>query len=201
MSLGRNLFITNIKINFMAKKITDNTPIQNFEDDWGGTYSSGANAGKEWGKTRGEVERVIKAKVATMETAIGGKVAGVVVNNTEVSKDANGKVNLSIPTVSTDVTNASNPNAAQAGAVAQQINAINSNQIADIQLGETSQDGSMVELLFFNANGDQLEDLTVLIPAAQEIGEIIQPVITTELLTPSRIKLGDSISMNWGYDV
>ena len=184
----------------MAKKITDNTPIQNFEDDWGGTYSSGANAGKEWGKTRGEVERVIKAKVATMETAIGGKVAGVVVNNTEVSKDANGKVNLSIPTVSTDVTNASNPNAAQAGAVAQQINAINSNQIADIQLGETSQDGSMVELLFFNANGDQLEDLTVLIPAAQEIGEIIQPVITTELLTPSRIKLGDSISMNWGYD-
>lgn len=184
----------------MAKKITDNTPIQNFEDDWGGTYQSGANAGKEWGKTRGEVERVIKAKVASIETAVGGKVAGVVVNNSEVAKDANGKVNLSIPTVSNDVTNASNPNAAQAGAVAQHINAINSNLIADIQLGETNQDGTMVELNFFNANGDKLEDLTVMIPAAQDIGEIIQPVITTELLTSARIKLGDSISLRWGYD-
>ena len=184
----------------MAKKIIDNTPIQNFEDDWGGTYSSGENAGKEWGKSRGEVERVIKAKVATMESNIGNKVAGVTVNNTEVSKDANGNVNLTIPTVSTDVTNSSNPNAAQAGAVAQQVNAINSNLIADIQLGETSQDGSMIALNFYNAQGDLLEDLTVMIPAAQEVGEIIQPVITTELLTPARVKLGDNISLRWGYD-
>ena len=184
----------------MAKKIKDETPIQNFEDDWGGTYASGPNAGKEWGKTRGEVERVIKAKVATMETNIGNKVGGVLVNNSEVAKDANGKVSITIPTVSTDVTNASNPNAAQAGAVAQQVNAINSNLIADIQLGETSQDGSMVELLFFNAAGDKLDDLTVMIPAAQEIGEIIQPVITTELLSASRIKLGNSINFRWGYD-
>ena len=184
----------------MAKKITDTTPIQNFEDDWGGTYQSGANAGKEWGKTRGEVERVIKAKVATMEQNIEGKVGGVIVNNSEVAMDANGKVNLTIPLLSDDVTNASNPNAAQAGAVAQHINSINSNLISDIQLGETSQDGSMVELLFFNANGDRLDDLTVMIPAAQELGEIIQPVITTELLTPARIKLGDSISLRWGYD-
>jgi len=184
----------------MAKKITDETPLQRFEDDWGGTYSSGQNAGKEWGKTRGEVERVIKEKVATMEQNIDGKVGGVIVNNSEVSKDANGKVNITIPTVSNDVTNASNPNAAQAGAVAQHINSINSNMIADIQLGETSQDGTMVELLFFNANGDRLDDLTVMIPAAQDVGEIIQPVITTELLTSARIKLGDSISLRWGYD-
>ena len=39
-----------------------------------------------------------------------------------------------------------------------------------------------------------------MIPAAQEVGEIIQPVITTELLTAARIKLGDSISLRWGYD-
>ncbi len=184
----------------MAKKITDNTPIQNFEDDWGGTYSSGVNAGKEWGKTRGEVERVIKAKVATMEQNIEGKVGGVIVNNSEVTKDANGKVNITIPTVSNDVTNASNPNAAQAGAVAQQINSINSNLISDVQLGETSQDGSMVALNFYNAQGDLLEDLTVMIPAAQDVGEIIQPVITTELLSPARVKLGDNISLRWGYD-
>ena len=54
----------------MAKKITDNTPIQNFEDPWGGTYQSGANAGKEWGKTRSEVERVIKEKVGEIEVDI-----------------------------------------------------------------------------------------------------------------------------------
>ena len=184
----------------MAKKITDTTPIQNFEDDWGGTYNSGANAGKEWGKTRGEVERVIKAKVATMEANISGKVGGVIVNNSEVQKDANGKVSFTVPTVSSDVTNASNPNAAQAGAVAQHLNSINSNMISDVQLGETSQDGTMVALNFYNAQGDLLEDLTVMIPAAQEIGEIIQPVITTELLTAARIKLGDSISLRWGYD-
>ena len=184
----------------MSKKITDNTPIQNFEDDWGGTYQSGPNAGKEWGKSRAEVERAIKAKVATMEGNIGNKVGGVVVNNSEAEKDANGNVHLNIPTVSTDVTNSSNPNAAQAGAIAQHLNSINSNMISEIQLGETSQDGSMIELLFFNANGDRLDDLTVMIPAAQEVGEIIQPVITTELLTASRIKLGDSISLRWGYD-
>lgn len=57
----------------MAKKITDNTPIQNFEDPWGGTYQSGDNAGKEWGKTRGEVERVIKEKVAAIEKEITTK--------------------------------------------------------------------------------------------------------------------------------
>ena len=184
----------------MAKKITDTTPLSSFDEAWGGTYTSGPNAGKEWGKEHGEVERVIKEKVAAMETNIGGKVAGVIVNNSEVAKDANGKVNLNIPTVSNDVTNASNPNAAQAGAVAQHINAINSNLIADIQLGDTSQDGTMIELNFFNASGDKLEDLTVMIPAAQEVGEIIQPVITTELLTAARIKLGDSISLRWGYD-
>ena len=195
---SKNFFKTNT--NDMAKKITDTTPIQNFEDDWGGTYQSGENRGKEWGKTRGEVERVIKAKVASMETSISGKVGGVIVNNREVAKDVNGKVDITVPTVSTDVTNASNPNAAQAGAVAQYINAINSNLIADIQLGNTSQDGTMVELLFYNASGDVLDDLTVMIPAAQETGEIIQPIITTELLTPARIKLGDSISLRWGYD-
>ena len=146
------------------------------------------------------VQKFIRGKLSDHETRIGGKVSGVVVNNQEVQKDINGKVSINVPAVSADVTNPGNPEAAQAGAVAQELNAINSNLIADIQLGETSQDGTMIELNFFNAQGDILDDLTVMIPAAQEIGEIIQPVITTELLTASRIKLGDSISIRWGYD-
>lgn len=57
----------------MAKKIIDNTPIEHFEDEWGGIVESGKYAGKPWGKTRGEVERVIKEKVADIESHLGGK--------------------------------------------------------------------------------------------------------------------------------
>ena len=180
----------------MAKKVTIDQEITSLDQPWGGTYQNG----QEWGLKKERVEEFLKAKLSAHETSIAGKVAGVIVNNTEVTKDANGKVNIIVPSVTADVTNPSNANAAQAGAVATEINAINSNLIADIQLGETSQDGSMIELNFFNAAGDKLDDLTVLIPAAQEVGEIIQPVITTELLSASRIKLGDSISLRWGYD-
>ena len=184
----------------MAKKITDTSPLNRFEDDWGGTYTSGENAGKEWGKERGEVERVIKEKVATMEGNISGKVSGVIVNNTELPKDANGKVSIIVPSVTTDVNNPSNANAAQAGAVAAELNAIKSNLPYTHQLGEVSPDGSMVTLEAYNEDGDHIEHLDVMIPAAQEVGEVIQPVVTTELLSASRIKLGDSISLRWGYD-
>lgn len=62
----------------MAKKITDNTPIQNFEDPWSGVYPSGdPNAGKEWGKTHAEVERIIKKKVAEIDDNIKGHLANL----------------------------------------------------------------------------------------------------------------------------
>lgn len=184
----------------MAKKLTDTTPIEKFEEPWGGTYPSGQNAGKEWGKTRGEVERIIKEKVKTMENSIDKKIEGVVVNNVEVEKDANGKVNLSIPTVSTDVTNQSNPNAAQAGAVAQELNAQRSQPFGDVRLGDTSPDGTTVALEFYGIDDNENPFATVDIPAAQEIGEVIMPRVTTELLSPARIKLGDSIALRWTYD-
>ena len=181
----------------MAKKITDNTPIQNFEDDWGGTYQSGQNAGKEWGKTRGEVERVIKEKVASMETSIGNKIDGVIVNNSEVQKDANGKVNLNIPTVDSSLNNSS-ANAIQNGVVSQEINGINSNLPVSAAIDPTREENGMVPLVFSNGAGDTVFEASI--PAAQEIGEVIAPKITTTLLTPARMKLGDSISMSWGYD-
>ena len=128
----------------MAKKVTIDQEITSLDQPWGGTYQNG----QEWGLKKERVEEFLKAKLSAHETSIAGKVAGVIVNNTEVAKDANGKVNIIVPSVTTDVTNPSNANAAQAGAVASEINAINSNLIADIQLGETSQDGSMIELPF-----------------------------------------------------
>ena len=184
----------------MAKKLTDKTPIEKFEDPWGGTYEVGENAGKEWGKTRGEVERIIKEKVKTMETSIDKKIEGVVVNNAEVEKDANGMVNINIPTVSTDVTNTSNPNAAQAGAVAQELNAQRSQPFGDVRMGDTSPDGTTVALEFYSIDDNENPFAKVDIPAAQEIGEVIMPRVTTELLTSARIKLGDPIAMRWIYD-
>lgn len=181
----------------MAKKITDNTPIQRFEDDWGGTYQSGQNAGKEWGKTRGEVERVIKEKVATMETAIGNKIDGVIVNNSEVQKDANGKVNLTIPAVDSSLNNSS-ANAIQNAVVSQEINGINSNLPVSAAIDPTREADGMVPLVFSNSDGDPVFEATI--PAAQDIGEVISPKVTTTLLTPARMKLGDSIAMSWSYD-
>ena len=181
----------------MAKKITDNTPIQNFEDDWGGTYQSGQNAGKEWGKTRGEVERVIKEKVATMEASIGNKIDGVIVNNSEVQKDANGNVNLNIPSVDSSL-NSSSANAVQNAAVSQEINSINSNLPVSAAIDPTREADGMVPLIFSNSDGDPVFEATI--PAAQEIGEVISPKVTTTLLTPARMKLGDSIAMTWNYD-
>lgn len=180
----------------MAKKVTVDQEITSLDQPWGGTYANG----QEWGLKKERVEEFLKAKLSAHETSIAGKVAGVIVNNTEVTKDANGRVNIIVPTVTTDVTNTSNANAAQAGAVATEINALKSNMPYSHQLGETSQDGSMVTLETYNEAGDHIEHLDVMIPAAQEIGEVIQPVITTELLTASRIKLGDSIILRWGYD-
>ena len=54
----------------MARKITDNTALSNFEDDWGGVYESGQNAGKEWGKSHAVIEQAIKDKVADIESSI-----------------------------------------------------------------------------------------------------------------------------------
>ena len=103
----------------MAKKIVIDQEITSLDQPWGGTYASG----QEWGLKKERVETFIKSKLSEHETSIGNKVSGVIVNNTEVTKDLNGKVSLNIPTVSNDVTNTSNPNAAQAGAVAVELNA------------------------------------------------------------------------------
>ena len=188
----------------MAKKIVDNTPLTNFEDDWGGTYQSGENAGKEWGKSHQVVETAIKAKVSSLEakntqqdTAINGKVAGVIVNNSEVAKDGNGKVSLTIPTVDTEL-NDESANAVQNAVVTQEINGINSNLPTAGAIDPTREQDGMVPLVFSNSDGDTVFE--AMIPAAQEIGEVISPKVTTTLLSASRVKLGDTIRMQWNYD-
>lgn len=180
----------------MAKKIVIDQEITSLDQPWGGTYASG----QEWGLKKERVETFIKSKLSEHETSIGNKVSGVIVNNTEVTKDLNGKVSLNIPTVSTDVTNTSNPNAAQAGAVAVELNAQKSQPFGDVRIGDASADGTEVALEFYSVDDNETPFATVNIPAAQEIGEVIAPKITTELLTPALIKLGDIVAVRWNYD-
>lgn len=184
----------------MAKKVIDNTPLDRFEDDWGGTYESGPNAGKEWGKTHQEIERVIKEKAAAIEQTAASKVAGVIVNNVEVARDGMGKINLSVPVVSQDVSDTSNPNAAEAGAVAAELNGMRSQPFGDVRVGDPSQDGSTMPLEFYSIDDNETPFATVNIPAPQEMGEVISPKLTTLLMTPARIKLGDGVVIRWNYD-
>lgn len=181
----------------MAKKITDTTPLSKFEDDWGGTYTSGPNAGKEWGKQHSEVERVVKEKVAKIEGDVSGKVSGLRVNNVEAVKDSNGKIDLAVPIVDSSLNNAS-ANAIQNSVVTNEINRINSVTPMGATLDTSREEGGMVPLQFLNEEGDPTFE--VMIPAAQEIGEVIQPKVTTALACASRIKLGDTVAMSWAYD-
>lgn len=181
----------------MAKKITDETPLASFESPWGGTYETGANAGKEWGKTHGEVERVIKEKVGDIEQSLDGKVNGLVVNNQSASKDVNGNIHLDIPIVDTSLSTES-VNTVQNKAVAEELNAIKGNTISSVRTDVVDGDTTQLDLVFTNEDGTDFA--SVRIPAASEMGTVTYPKVTTELLTPTRIKLGDSISFRWTYD-
>ena len=136
----------------------------------------------------------------SLQAKLREQVSGVSVNGTNMEKN-NGVVNIvlpPIPTVSADVNNTSNPNAAQAGAVAQELNGIKSNLIHNARQGAVSPDGSEVALEFLDSENDVL--FSVDIPAAQDVGEVIYPVITATRITPARMKLGDSVRISWQYD-
>jgi len=162
----------------MAKKIIVNDPIANFEDDWGGVFQSGQNAGKEWGHTHAEVERVIKAKAAQQDAAI----ASIVVPQTDSSLDE------------------TSTNPVQNAAVAGEINAVKSQPFGRVETAPKENDPTQLTMNFFDTAGSETPFASVDIPAPQEIGEVIAPKITTELLSPAIVKLGDSVRMRWTYD-
>lgn len=197
----------------MAKKITiqGTNLLTSKNDPWGGVnntsspitvYGTVVPPGAEWGMNKEEVERFLREQhiSGAAQAALDGKVGGVIVNNHEVPKDANNKVSITVPTVSDDVADPTNPAAAQAGAVAAELNAMRSQPFGDVRLGDTSPDGSTVALEFYSQDDNENPFASVDIPAAQEIGEVIIPKITTELVTPARVKLGDSVMMRWQYD-
>ena len=194
----------------MAKKITipGTNLLTSKNDPWGGVNNTSSPItvhgttvppGAEWGINKAEIERFLREQhiSGAAETALGGKVAGVVVNNTEVEKDANGKVNLNIPVVDQSL-NSVSPNPVSNGVITSEINAINSNLPVEAEVDATQESGGMVPLVFRNQQGDEV--FSAMIPAAQEVGEVIAPKVTTALLTPAVTKLGDQIIMTWKYD-
>ena len=78
------------------------------------------------------------------------------------------------------------------------MNGIKSNLIHNARQGAVSPDGSEVALEFLDSENDVL--FSVDIPAAQDVGEVIYPVITATRITPARMKLGDSVRISWQYD-
>lgn len=143
-----------------------------------------------------DIEVSLQHFLQELVNTVAAKVAGIRVNNTELSKDVNGKIDIIIPTVDNSL-NASSANAIQNAVVASQFNSIASNMPISAELDSSGEQDGMVPLCFFNESGDEI--FRVLIPAAQDIGEVISPKVTTALACPARLKLGDTIAMNWSY--
>ena len=130
-------------------------------------------------------------------TQIGSKVSGIRVNNVAVSKDGNGVVDITVPVVDMSLSEES-PNAVQNAAVASALNGVKAAPFAGVRTDPVEGDSSQLNLVFTNEQGTDFA--SVRIPAASEVGTVTFPRVTTELLTPARVKLGDSISMRWTYD-
>ena len=182
----------------MAKKITDNTPIQDFYEHWGGTYQSGADAGKEWGKSHEVVEQAIKDKVSEIEgdiSDIEGDISNIEGDISDIEDDIDA-LQDAVVTVDQSLSTES-PNPVQNRAVATEINAVKARpfyQVTTTPIAESNE----IELGFVTEEGNEFT--SVRIPAASDMGRMTYPKVTTTLRTPIRIKLGDSVVIDWEYD-
>lgn len=176
----------------MAKIRVIDEELQNLNQAWSGTDSNG-----EWGYDKRRVEERIKASFSDHETKLGQKMSGLRVNNQLQTKDVNGVVDIILPVVDQSLSEESS-NAVQNAAVAHEINSIKGQTIDSIRTDPVEGDSSQLDLVFTNEQGTDFA--SVRIPAASEVGTVTFPRVTTELLTPARVKLGDSISMRWTYD-
>lgn len=176
----------------MAKIRVIDEELQNLNQAWSGTDSNG-----EWGYDKRRVEERIKASFSDHETKLGQKMSGLRVNNQLQTKDVNGVVDITLPVVDQSLSEESS-NAVQNAAVAHEINSIKGQTIDSIRTDPVEGDSSQLDLVFTNEQGTDFA--SVRIPAASEVGTVTFPRVTTELLTPARVKLGDSISMRWTYD-
>lgn len=166
--------------------------IPSLQTPWAGTDNNG-----EWGYDKQRVEERIKASFSDHETKLGQKMTGIRVNNQLQPKDVNGVTDIILPVVDSSLSGESS-NAVQNAAVTHELNNIKGNTINSVRTDVVDGDDTQLDLVFTNAQGTDFA--SVRIPAASEVGTVTFPRVTTELLTPARVKLGDSISLRWTYD-
>lgn len=177
----------------MAKKRIDSTSLNDFYDDWGGVQN-----GTEWGKSHAVIEDAIKAKVSEIEGDISDIEGGILdiegdISDIEEDIDA---LQDAVVTVDQSLSTES-PNPVQNRAVATEINAVKARpfyQVTTTPIAESNE----IELGFVTEEGNEFT--SVRIPAASDMGRMTYPKVTTTLRTPIRIKLGDSVVIDWEYD-
>ncbi|MBR6031325.1 MAG: hypothetical protein IKP36_05110 [Bacteroidaceae bacterium] len=166
-------------------------PIPNLDADWERDENNGNKP------FSGEsVQNFIKGKLREHDS----KINGIELNGSGVAEtpNASGNVMLTIPEVDSQMNQTNSTKAAQAGKVVQKFNAVESQIPVSARLGNVSGDGSEVTLEFLNEQNDVVFDVDI--PAAQDVGEVIYPVITASRLTGARLKVGSDISISWLYD-
>lgn len=142
-----------------------------------------------------DIEVSLQKKLKQHETAIPQKVSGIRVNNSTVSKDANGVVDLTIPTVDPSL-NVESSNPVENGAVAVEINGLKTAKVGGMRT-EDAGDGSNLTLVLENEQGDEIASCRI--PKASEGGNQTYARVTAAV-SKARIKQGDSVVLTWTYN-
>ena len=169
-----------------------NEVLQDLRQAWGGTDNDG-----KWAYAFEQIEAVIKRAFADHETKLGQKISGLRVNNQMQANDVNGVVDITLPVVDQSLSEES-PNAVQNAAIATEFKNVKDQPFLSVRTEPVEGDTSQLNMVFTNASGTDFA--SVRIPAASDVGTVTFARVTTELLTPARVKLGDSVSMRWTYD-
>ena len=153
--------------------------IQSLSEPWDGLHDGD------------EIEAFLKEELQKASEKVGG----IRVNSSMAVKDANGVIDLNIPTVDNSL-NEMSSNPVENGIVATEINSLKSKAIGGMRTEETG-DGETLRLVIENENGDEVS--SVRIPKASDGQSQAYARVTTSV-NKSRIKQGDSVVLTWSYN-
>ena len=142
-----------------------------------------------------EVREFIQETLSDHEQSLGNKINGVSVNGSPASVDANGRAQISVPTVDSSL-NTESTNAIENGIVATEINGLKSAKVGGMRT-EDAGDGASLNLILENENGDEVASCRI--PKASEGGDQTYARVTAAV-NKSRIKQGDNVVLTWTYN-
>ena len=142
-----------------------------------------------------EVREFIQETLSDHEQSLGSKINGVSVNGSTASVDANGRAQISVPTVDSSL-NTESTNAIENGIVATEINGLKSAKVGGMRT-EDAGDGASLNLILENENGDEVASCRI--PKASEGGDQTYARVTAAV-NKTRIKQGDNVVLTWTYN-